>query len=133
MIGILNTSKNEKSYTFLYNYQQEYLEDHNGNILIFEIWEKEKEELPKFSFSLRIMENGTDLKVVDLFADNKYYLGKGISIAMILLCKFLFRKRIISERGKDNWPDARTKVWERMKSNGEVAYCKTKDYYFTIS
>lgn len=70
--------------------------------------------------------------MVDLFAGNKYYLGKGISIAMILHCKFIFGKRIISEREKNNWGEARTKVWERMKSSGEVAYCETKDYYFKI-
>lgn len=132
MVGTINTLKNEISYTFLYNYHQEYSEERNGNVLIFEIWEKGKQELPKFSFSLLIMTNGTDLKVVDLFADNKYYLGKGISIAMISHCKFLFRKRIISERGKDNWPDARSKVWERMKSSGEVSYCESKDFYFTL-
>lgn len=133
MTGILYTSKNEKNYTFLYSFQEEYLEAHNGNILIFEIWEEGKEELDKFSFMLREMENDTDLKVVDLFSDSKkYYLGKGISRAMILNCKNLFVKRIISERGNKNWVEARTKVWERMKSNGEVAYCESKDFYFTI-
>lgn len=133
MTGKLHTSKNEKIYTFLYSFQQEYSDDHNGNILIFEIWKKGKEELDKFSFILREMENGIDLKVVDLYPDsNNCYKGKGISRAMILHCKFLFGKRIISERGENNSPDARNKVWERMKSDGEVAYCETKDYYFTI-
>lgn len=91
MTNILYTSKNKKNYNFLYSFQQEYLEDHEGNVLIFEIWEEGKEELDKFSFMLREMENGTDLKVVDLFSDSKkYYLGKGISRAMILHCKNLF-------------------------------------------
>lgn len=133
MTGILYSLKDEKKYTFLYSFQKEYLEAHNGNILIFEIWEKGKEELDKFSFMLREMENGTDLKVVDLFSDSKkYYLGKAISRAMILHCKNLFVKRIISEGGNNNWEEARTKVWERMKSNGEVAYCESNDFYFTI-
>lgn len=123
----------KKTIFSLYSFQQEYLENYDGNILIFEIWEEEKEELDKFSFMLRKMENGTDLKVVDLFSDSrKYYLGKGISRAMILHCKNLFMKRIISERGNKNWEEARTKVWERMKSNGEFAYCESKDFYFTI-
>lgn len=100
MIGILYSSKNEKNYTFLYSFEKEYLEAHNGNVLIFDIWEQGKEELKKFSFMLKEMENGTDLKVVDLFSDSKkYYSGKGISRAMILHCKNLFEKRIISERG----------------------------------
>ncbi|MDQ8141067.1 hypothetical protein [Chryseobacterium sp. CFS15] len=133
MTSILYTSKNEKNYIFLYSFQQEYLEAHDGNVLIFEIWEEGKEELDMFSFMLREMENGTDLKVVDLFPDSKkYYLGKGISRAMILHCKNLFVKRIISERRDKNWEEARTKVWERMKFNGEVAYCEFKDFYFTI-
>ncbi|MCT3662781.1 hypothetical protein HZR00_09705 [Elizabethkingia anophelis] len=133
MASILYTSKNEKNYTFLYSFHQEYLEAHDGNVLIFKIWEEGKEELEGFSFMLREMENGTDLKVVDLFSDSKkYYSGKGISRAMILHCKNLFLKRIISERGKENWEEARIKVWERMKSDREVAYCETKDYYYTI-
>ncbi|QQQ28928.1 hypothetical protein [Chryseobacterium indoltheticum] len=79
------------------------------------------------------MENGNDLKVIDLFPDSKkYYLGKGISRAMILHCKNLFVKRIISEGGNNKWEEARTKVWERMKSNREVAYCESNDFYFTI-
>ncbi|KYH06641.1 hypothetical protein A1704_23460 [Chryseobacterium cucumeris] len=98
MISKLYTSKDEINYTFLYSFQQEYSDDHNGNILIFEILEK----------------------------------GKGISRAIILYYRFLFGRRVISERGGDNWPDARNKVWERMKSDGEVAYCETKDFYFTI-
>lgn len=51
---------------------------------------------------------------------------------MILHCKNLFVKRIISEGGNKNWEEARTKVWERMKSNEEVAYCESNDFYFTI-
>lgn len=133
MASILYTSKNEINYSFLYSFQQVYSEDHDGNILIFKIWEEGKEEHDKFSFILREMENGIDLKVVDLYPDsNDYYTGKGISRAMILHCKYLFGKRIISERGDDNWPDARNKVWERMKSDGEVAYCESNDFYFTI-
>lgn len=98
MTSILYTSKNEKNYIFLYSFQQEYLEAYDGNVLIFEIWEEGKEQLDKFSFMLREMENGNDLKVVDLFPDSKkYYLGKGISRAMILHCKNLFVKRLISE------------------------------------
>ncbi len=97
MTSILNTTKNEKNYTFLYIFNKQYLEDHEGNVLIFEIWEKGKEELDKFSFILREMENGVDLKVVDLYPDSiGYYLGKGISRAMILHSKKLFDKRIIS-------------------------------------
>lgn len=133
MVGILYSSTKEKNYTFLYSFEKEYLEAHNGTVLIFDIWEQGKEELQKFSFMLREMENGTDLKVVDLFSDSKkYYSGKGISRAMILHCKNLFEKRIISERGHKNWEEARTIVWERMKSNGEVAYCESKDFYYTI-
>ncbi len=133
MVGILYSSKKEKNYTFLYSFEKEYLEAHNGTVLIFDIWEQGKEDLQKFSFMLREMENGTDLKVVDLFSDSKkYYSGKGISRAMILHCKNLFEKRIISERGHKNWEEARTKVWGRMKSNGEVAYCESKDFYYTI-
>lgn len=133
MTSILYTSKDEKNYTFLYSFQQEYLEAHDGNVLIFEIWKAGKEEVDKFSFMLREMENGNDLKVVDLFPDSGgNYVGKGISRAMILHCKKLFEKRIISEEGDKNSKEARTKVWERMKSDGEVAYCESKDIYYTI-
>lgn len=133
MTSILNTIKDKTNYTFLYSVQKEYEEEHEGNILIFEIWEEGKEDGDKFSFILREMENGNDLKVVDLFPDRDgNYAGKGISRAMILHCKKLFEKRIISEEGNKNSKEARTKVWERMKSNGEVAYCESEDIYYTI-
>ncbi|UZT99079.1 hypothetical protein ODZ84_05790 [Chryseobacterium fluminis] len=48
------------------------------------------------------------------------------------LLTIYIEKCIISERGDKNWEEARTKVWERMKSNGEVAYCESKDFYYTI-
>lgn len=82
---------------YKYDWFKEYNIRNNAINKIFEIWERGREDKSKFSFILREMENKKDLKVIDLFPDSeKYYLGNGIAISMILECKKLFGKRIIS-------------------------------------
>jgi len=138
--GILKSVKNNMQFNFLFEYYVDYIKDYGANALIFLIWEEGRESEDKFSFRLRIMENGNDLKVVDLFGDcSSYYLGKGISIAMILRSKEMFNKRIISSSnkaksfiGEANYKDATEKVWKRMVDSGLAEYDCLNDYYSTL-
>ena len=114
---------------------------YDGETYIFDIWSKENRDKRKFSFRLKKMKNGKELKVVDLYPGTKENLGKGISIAIINESKKIFKKRIISSSnddeyrchsGESNSSDAIDKVWERMLKDGMVKYNKKKDYYYTI-
>lgn len=138
--GKLRSIKNGIEYSFLYEYIKIFDDVYDGEAYIFEVWEKGKELDEKFSFRLKIMDNGHDLKVVDLFSSTKkYYLGKGISVSMIKEVKFIFNKRIISSSNnhptfshEQRWPDAENKVWQRLVDSNEAAYDEEKDYFYTI-
>ncbi len=140
--GELTSHKNGNSYKFLYNYYMDYIEGDNGNSYVFEIWSDGNENEGKFSFRLKIEKNGKDLKVVDLYPDStKKYLGKGISIAIILESKKIFNKRIISStnvddkqtvQGEDNSEAAIEKVWKRLVDNDKAKYDRLNGYYYTI-
>ncbi len=137
---LVSRNKNNKEFVFLLEYYLDYIYDYGANSFIFLIWEKGREAEDKFSYRLRVMENGNDLKVVDLFGDcNNYYLGKGISIAIILKSKEIFNKRIISSsnkrqsyRGEANYKPAIEKVWKKMVSKGLAGYDSENDFYFTL-
>jgi hypothetical protein len=89
---------------------------------------------------LREMENGKDLKVIALYAHNNgYYIGKGISVSIILKPKEIFRKRIISSinlkpaiLGERICKDAITKVWQRLVDGGEALYCEENDHFYLL-
>lgn len=133
--GTISTKDGE----FIFEY---YLNHHphlKSDVYFFDIWRDgdDLENLHKFSFLLRVMENGRDLKVVDLFAGD--YKGKGISIPIILKSKQLFNKRIISSSnriksysGEANWGEAIEKVWKPLVSQGLAKYDTEKDYYFVL-
>lgn len=139
-MGILTTTKNGKEFTFLFECHLEYVKNYGAEAFIFLIWEEGRFNESKFSFRLRIMENGNDLKVVDMYGDCfNYYLGKGISIAMILRSKEMFKKRIISSSNivKSYFYEAISKtaiekVWLRMVKSGLAGYDSINDYYFTL-
>jgi hypothetical protein len=138
--GILISAKKGINYTYLYEYYKMYVKAYYGEAYIFNIWERGKEHDGKFSFRLKIMDNGQDLKVVDLYPDaDKYYLGKGISISIIKEVKSIFNKRIISSsnkyptfRSESRRDDASKKVWERLVLLKEAFYDKENDYFHTI-
>lgn len=88
---------------------------------------------------LREMENGIDLKVIALFADNTYYLGKGISISIILKAKEIFGKRIISSSnlppitvGESISELAISKVWKPLVERRKAKYCESEHHYYLI-
>lgn len=135
---ILVSEKNNKNYYFSFSYNLIYCPEVKSHIYNIEIWEKGKEAEKKFTSLLRVMENQKDLKVIDLFPPD-YYRGKGISIAMILKARELFKKRIISSsntykshRGEMRWKDATEKVWDKLVILGLARYDQTFDYYYTI-
>jgi hypothetical protein len=125
---------------YKYDWFEEYNIRNNAINKIFEIWERGREDKSKFSFILREMENKKDLKVIDLFPDSeKYYLGNGIAISMILECKKLFGKRIISSSNlfpsstnEARWEDATKKVWEKLVNQELAKYDSKKDIFYTI-
>jgi len=136
--GQFTSTKNGKTYNFSYEYDYSFISAFNAPSYRFKIFEKGREDLDYFSFQLREMENGKDLKVVDLYPDrNQYYLGKGISISIILESSKIFQKRIISSSNKHkshsgeyNSQAAIEKVWKKLVASGKAAYNKEKDYYF---
>jgi hypothetical protein len=135
--GTLVSVKNNGEHNFRFEYFLHYDEYLKANVYVFDIWEEGRESKPKFSFLLRVMENGTDLKVIDLFA-GEYYKGKGISVAIILNAKELFNKRITSSSKKvkshyseDRWKDAE-KVWQGLVEKGFAKYDEHNDYYYTL-
>lgn len=136
--GQIITGKAEKTFSFWYEYVSRYEEDYNMPSYCFDIWEKGREKEFKFSFILLIMDNLPDLKVIDMYATNEYYRGKGIARAIILESKKLFNKRVISSSNKNKIfnremrkPDA-NRVWEKMVEEGLVQYNFEGDYFFTI-
>jgi hypothetical protein len=133
--GMLPTRK----YEFTFEYYLNYHPHLKADVYFFDIWDEADTsvDIHKFSFLLRVMENGTDLKVSDLFAGS--YKGKGISIAIILRAKELFNKRIISSSnrtqsyiGEANWKEAIEKVWNPMVSQGLARYDAENDYYYVL-
>ncbi|MEM9548095.1 MAG: hypothetical protein AAGA77_19095, partial [Bacteroidota bacterium] len=128
-------------YKFTYSFYIDYMLHYDGETIIFNITTLGNEDKRGFSFKLKVMENGIDLKVVDMYSDlEKKYLGKGISIAMILHVKSIFNKRIISSTniqtykchiGESNSQDAIDKVWERMRKNEDAGYNEIEGYYYT--
>lgn len=131
---------NSIRYNFLIDIAHEYSDDWTGFVYILKVYEKGKEEDDFFSVILREMENGSELKVVDLYPDrNKYYLGKRISINIILFLKEYFKKRIISSSNNKhseycefNSDIAIKYVWEKLRSFNKVEYCRTRDVYYTL-
>jgi hypothetical protein len=137
--GHLLTIKNGTKHDFLYEYRRIYHEYLNAEVYTFKIWIEGDgvEDIYRFSYMLRIMENGVDLKVVDLYAN--HYAGMGISKAIILKSKVLFNKRIISSSdkvrsydGESNREDAREKVWKSLVRDGLAEYDAKEDYYFLL-
>lgn len=124
---------------FIFEYCLDYHPHLKSDVYFFDIWRDgdDLENLHKFSLLLRVMENGSDLKVVDLFAGD--YKGKGISIPIILKSKQLFNKRIISSSnklksysGEANWDEAVEKVWKPLVSQELAKYDIENDYYFVL-
>lgn len=140
IIGELKSQKNGVEFTFIFEYFYEYKDYLEGMGYIFRIWNETISSNDYFSFQLREMENGTDLKVVDLYPDReKNYIGKGISISIILKSKEIFNKRIISSSnkrkshpGEFNTREAIEKVWDRMVLLGLAKYDSDNDYYFVL-
>ncbi len=132
--------KNGNIYNLVAEYSYEYDDDSEAYRYIFKIFEKGRENEDSFDFMLREMENGTDLKVVALFADNNnYYLGKGISISIILKAKELFGKKIISSSnskqvtsGESISELAISKVWKPLVESGKAKYCETEHHYYLL-
>lgn len=135
--GRILTQKNGRTHSFEYEYYYSFLIHLNAPGYVFRIFEKGRENEDSFSFQLREMENGTELKVVDLYPDHSnYYLGKGISIAIILETKNIFNRNIISSSnlypshsGEWNSEQAIEKVWNRLLVAGVAKYYKEFDYY----
>jgi hypothetical protein len=128
--------KDSKRYELIIDLSSEISDDWCGKI-----YEKGKEFDDYFSVILREMENQSELKIVDLFPDCKrYYLGKGISVNIIIYLKNYFNKRIISSSNlkannfytEYNSDSAITNVWEKLKNLNEVEYDEEQDTYYTI-
>ncbi|OCA77555.1 hypothetical protein BBI01_03655 [Chryseobacterium artocarpi] len=134
------SNKNNTRYELTAKYTYEFNVIYNAFIYAFEIYEESKENEDSFSLILRVMENQTDLKVVDLHPDrNKYYLGKGISISLILKCREVFGKRIISSNNLKkseycewNSPEAIEKVWNPLVLLGLAIYLENDDQYIVF-
>lgn len=131
--GLLETRKG----IFTYEYYLYYFKDIKVNTYSFDIWDENDLKPFKYSFILEILENGQDLKVMDLFAGD--YQGMGISIPIILKAKELFGKRIISSSnanwsrpGESNWEEAIEKVWEPMVNQGLAEYRDNDDRYYVL-
>lgn len=133
--GILNTRKGD----FRYRYKPIFSKEHGTIIYYFDIWQQgdNPDDYKNFSFLLKELPNGTDLKVIDLFA-NKYE-GCGISIPIILKAKEIFAKRIISSSNNHkmhyseaNWQDAIDKVWLPMVSQGLAKYDDANDIFIVL-
>lgn len=140
--GRFNSTKNGINYLFYYTYEKRYIIEYHGICYEFNITESKNDISSGFSYVLRVMENGLDLKVVDLYPEtdtNSKYLGKGISIGIILHSKELFNKRIISSSNKKlqtdydefNSEEAIDKVWKRLEDRELVGYNEKEGYYFT--
>ena len=138
---IFISTKNNVTYQFTSRCTYMFNETYNGFTYVFEVYEESKESDDSFSLILLKMENETDLKVVDLYPDSsKYYLGKGISISLLLKCREIFGKRIISSsnlKKSDNYcewntPEAIDKVWNPLVKSGKAIYDQDEDLYVVI-
>lgn len=136
--GKISTSVKGKVHKFLYEYFQYYNIDYKNETYCFDIWEEGREEEFKFSFMLLILNKPADLKVIDMFAMNEYYRGKGIARAIIIEAKKILGKRIISSSNYHKLhnrelrkPDA-TRVWEKMVEDGLAGYNIDGDYFYTV-
>jgi hypothetical protein len=132
--------KNNINYEFTAKCTYELSEEYEGFIYTFEVYEECKEDDDTFSLILLVMKNGNDLKVVDLNPDScKYYLGKGISISLILKCREIFGKRIVSSSNLKKsayceWNSslAIEKVWKPLVKLGFAIYVKEEDQYIVF-
>lgn len=132
-----SSKKKNISYEFIAKYVCEFNDNYDGYTYSFDVYEKSKENDSTFSLILLIMKNGIDLKVVDLYPDyHKYYLGKGISVNLILKCREIFGKRIISSNNLQksqycewNSPIAVEKVWKPLVNSGVAVYVEEEDQY----
>ncbi|MFC4165070.1 hypothetical protein ACFOWU_15485 [Epilithonimonas zeae] len=133
------SEKNGVFYNLIAEYNYDFNEDYESNVYVFKIYEIERGNEDYFSLILKEMDN-SDLKVVDLYPDSKnYYLGKGISINILLKLKELLKKRIISssnihktELCEFNSPEAIEKIWDRLVSGGFAKYSLTDGFYYLI-
>lgn len=124
---------------FQFCYKSEFNDEHKANIYSFNIWKTgdNPNDFKNYSLLLKEMPNGTDLKVIDLFANK--YKGQGISIPMLLKTKDIFNKRIIpssnrkkSHSGEANWKEAIDRVWNPMMVQGLAKYDEADDYYYIL-
>jgi hypothetical protein len=135
--GELISYKNGKVFNLVFECKLMYSLTAKADVYFFDIWDESEQNKRKFSFQLRVMENQKDLKVIDLFAFD--YVGRGISIEIILKCKELFKKRIISSSNNKKsfpeeaiWPDAIDKVWNRMVKLGLAKFDHANDYFYIL-
>jgi hypothetical protein len=107
--GKISTNVKSEDREFLYEYFTYYNTDYKSETYGFDIWEEGREGEFKFSFILLILNNSSDLKVIDMNATDKYYRAKGIARAIILESKKIFGKRIISSSNssKVHWREMR--------------------------
>jgi len=131
--GLLTTRKGE----YLFEYEGKFHADHKAKVYYFEVWKENSEKIHRFSMILKEIEGKSDLKVIDLFAQD--YQGEGISIPLILKAKKMFNKRIISSSNKKktyyneaNWPSAIVKVWKPMVDQGLAKYDVENDFYYVL-
>jgi hypothetical protein len=136
--GKFSTDKcSSREFTFVFH--REFNSRCNADCIYFSIYQEgvcEVIERP-FSYILKVMDNGIDLKVIDLCANK--YAGCGISRYIILRSKELFGKRIISSSnrfpsflGESNWEDAINKVWIPLVKEGNAIYDHEFDYYYLL-
>ncbi len=136
--GEIFTEVNGTKNNFAYEYCQYFDQTFKRLGYRFDIWEKEREDELRFSFILIVTDNLFDLKCIDMYALNEAYKGKGISRAVILEARKVFKKRIISssnQRRIDPHEQRRedgSKVWMKMKVAGLAGYNEEGDYFFTI-
>jgi hypothetical protein len=124
---------------FTYEYFQFYNKTHHFDTYAFMIWYDRTPEKEKADMSLLIMKDGVHLKVIDLMMND--YKGKGIAIAIVLECRNIFRKRIISSSNNSrtkcftseaNWPEAIARVWQPLTEQGLAVYDQLNDQYVLI-
>lgn len=137
---IFKSNKNDNSYDLVAEYSVSYSDDNDGWLYIFKIYEESRIDCDSFDFMLKIMDNGTDLKVVAVYPDQKnYYLGRGISISIILKVKEIFERRIISSSnlkptyiGESISDLAIEKVWSRLVDMGKAKYCFLLEHFYLL-
>lgn len=124
---------------FIYEYFRFYNKTHHFDTYAFMIWDDGTPEKEKADMSLLIMEDDVHLRVIDLMMND--YKGKGIAIAIILECRNIFGKRIVSSSnnssvksfiGEANWPEAIARVWQPLTEQGLAVYDQFNDQYILI-